>query len=274
MTGAALTAPASPMADFGLLFMHAGGCIDFCGHGLIGAVTIALERKLFVPSDSHRSLTVETVAGPVRVQPDIARRDGRVRVARVTYRSHPVHVVAAGARAAIGARDARVDIVWANGLFALVDGEALGIPLVPGSLFALRQAGLALFEDLDLRRSAAAVPAGQPPRFEGVVLLGQPSPGADVRSATVYADGVVDRSPSGSATAAVVSVLDAMGLVEGDRRVVHESLWGTRFEAGIAARREDGARVSLEIDVGGEAWITGEHTFVFDPDDPLRAGLG
>jgi proline racemase/trans-L-3-hydroxyproline dehydratase len=61
--------------------------------------------------------------------------------------------------------------------------------------------------------------------------------------------------------------------VEGDPRLVHESLWGTRFAARIVERGDDGTRPTLEVEVEGEAWITGEHVFSLDPDDPLRAGF-
>jgi proline racemase len=274
MTGALLTTPVSPGAHLGLLFMHAGRYSSFCGHGLIGAVTVALERSLFVSSDRGQPLVVDTVAGPVQVRPDIVLGGGSPRVARVTYRSHPSFVVAGGVRAGSGEGDVPLDVVWANGLYALADGEALGIALVPDRLPILRSAALALLQEIDVRRFALVAPAGSPARLEGLVLLSQASSGADVRSVTIYADGSVDRSPSGSATAAVVTVLDAMGLVEGDRRIVHESLWGTRFTACIAGRADDGSRVSLEVDVEGAAWITGEHVFILDPDDPLRAGFG
>lgn len=273
MTGALLTAPVSPEAHFGLLFLRAGGYSDFCGHALIGAVTVAIERGLFVSRHDGGALVVDTVAGPVQTQPDVVSEDGCLRVSRVTYRSHPSSVIAGGVHGVIGDRDLPLDIVWANGLHALADGEALGLALVPDNLPDLRTAALRLLRGIDVRRLAPALPAGQASRIDALVLLGQPSAGADVRSATVYADGAVDRSPSGTATAAVVTVLDAMGLVTGDRRLVHESLWGTRFAARIAARRDDGDRTLLAIDVEGEAWITGEHTFVFDPHDPLRSGL-
>lgn len=273
MTGALLTAPVSPGAGLGLLFMHAGGRRDFCGHGLIGAVTLALERGLFASRDDRGALIVDTAAGPVQVRPDIVPRGRGLRVARVTYRSHPSYVMAGGVRAVIGEREVPLDIVWANGVYALADGEVLGIALVPDNLSVLRSTALTLLERIDVRRLAHTLPAGHTARVEGLVLLGQASPGADLRSATVYADGAVDRSPSGSATAAVVTVLDAMGLVEGDPRLVHESLWGTRFAARIVGRGDDGTRPTLEVEVEGEAWITGEHVFSLDPDDPLRAGF-
>jgi len=54
---------------------------------------------------------------------------------------------------------------------------------------------------------------------------------------------------------------------------VHESAWGTRFAARVAERVRDGERQAIVAEVEGSAWITGEHTFVVDESDPLRAGF-
>ena len=95
----------------------------------------------------------------------------------------------------------------------------------------------------------------------------------DLRGVTIYADGSVDRSPSGSGTTAALAVLDAMGLAPAGRPIVHESAWGTRFAARVAERVRDGERQAIVAEVEGSAWITGEHTFVLDESDPLRAGF-
>src|SRR5690348_18217979 len=51
-----------------------------------------------------------------------------------------------------------------------------------------------------------------------------------------FADAEVDRSPCGTGTAAVMAVIDAMGLLDDDRPFVHESLIGTRFNGRVASR--------------------------------------
>ena len=58
---------------------------------------------------------------------------------------------------------------------------------------------------------------------------------ADLRNVTIFADAEVDRSPCGTGTAAVMAVVDAMGLLGDERPFVHESLIGTRSTA--ASRR-------------------------------------
>ena len=71
----------------------------------------------------------------------------------------------------------------------------------------------------------------------GTIFTGPPSDErADLRNVTIFADAEVDRSPCGTGTAAVMAVLDAMGLLGADRPFVHESLIGTRFNGRVASR--------------------------------------
>ena len=96
---------------------------------------------------------------------------------------------------------------------------------------------------------------------------------ADLRNVTVFANGTIDRSASGTGTAAVMTVIDAMGLLDDQRPFVHESVIGTTFTGRVAARTMVGEYPAIVPEIQGSAWITGEHTFFVDPDDPLEDGF-
>jgi proline racemase len=107
-----------------------------------------------------------------------------------------------------------------------------------------------------------------------VVLTGPPTrPEADLRSITVYRDGTIDRSPSGAGTAAVLALLDAMGLVSEGQVLGHEGVCGGVFRARVHERVAGDPRGAVVPEISGEAWITGEHTFLLDPEDPFREGI-
>ena len=108
----------------------------------------------------------------------------------------------------------------------------------------------------------------------GTIFTGPPNDSrADLRNVTVFADAEVDRSPCGTGTAAVMSVIDAMGLLAEDRPFVHESLIGTRFNGRVASRSQVGDYPAIVPEIEGSAWITGEHTFLVAADDPLKNGF-
>ena len=54
---------------------------------------------------------------------------------------------------------------------------------------------------------------------------------------------------------------------------MHESLIGTTFKGRIVGRTLVGDSQAIVPEIEGSAWITGEHTFLIDGDDPLKAGF-
>jgi proline racemase len=108
----------------------------------------------------------------------------------------------------------------------------------------------------------------------GLVFTGPPrDPEAHLRNVTVTA-GMVDRSPGGTGTSAVMAVLDAMGLLPDDGPFVNEGLSGALFRGRATRRTLVGAFPAVLTEIEGSAWITGEHTFLVDEDDPFREGIG
>ena len=80
------------------------------------------------------------------------------------------------------------------------------------------------------------------------------------------------RSPSGSAVAAILAVLDRMGLA-GTDAVIFESLAGTTMRARIVERLEIGTTPAVRVEVEASAWIVADHLFHLDADDPLVRGV-
>jgi proline racemase len=108
----------------------------------------------------------------------------------------------------------------------------------------------------------------------GVIFTGPPQdPEAHLRNITIFGDGAADRSPCATGTAAVMAVLDAMGLLEDDRSFVHESVLGTLHRGRVIRRTQVGELPAIVAEIEGTAWITGEHTFYVDDDDPLKDGF-
>lgn len=268
MSGAVLTEPEAAGADAGVLFMHASDFGELCGHGVIAVVTIALERGLVTVPAGRRELVLDTAAGLVTAR---FERGQGTRVACVAYANPPAFVLAAGLKVSLGKRDVVVDVACCGELYAIVDAEGAGIPLDTAHVAELRRAGPAIARAVESTLRPIHPQTGEAPEFAGTVFTG-PADAGDLRSATVYTDGALDRSPGGMPTGAVMSVLDAMGLVSEDRVFAHESLIGTTLCGRIAGRTRVGDLAAIVPEIEATAFITGEHTFLIDEDDPLGEG--
>lgn len=264
LAGALLTEPVTPGSDAGILFMDAGGFTPLSGAGVIAAATIAIEKGLVTGSAPR--LAFDTPIGTVHAEARLQNRGDGCRVDSVSFTNVPSHVVAGGQPLRLGTREVRVDLAFGGALYAIVDTEAIGVPLEVAMLPELRRLAAQI-------RDAAAAPAPDTPRrvLDGVVFTGPPiDPEAHLRNITIAASGAVDRSASATGTSAVMAVLDAMGLLGTDAPFVHEGLAGTLHHGTIARRTEVDGHPAIVPRIDGSAWITGEHTFYIDEDDPLR----
>jgi proline racemase len=277
VTAALLTEPVSPHAHAGLLLMDAAGYPSMSGHGVIAAATIAIERGLIFSRefDSTEALLVlDTPAGLVRAKARLIAHGDARRVDVVTMTNVPAFVHAASEVVKVGTRQLRVDVAFGGEFFAIVDTEATGIPLTPARLPDLRRLGL----DICASLTTSLVPVHPAdPKLTGIggVIFTGPAqdPEAHLRNVTISASGAVDLSASAAGTSAVMSVLDAMDLLPDGDPFVHEGLSGSLLRGRIAGRSRVGESGAIITEIEGSAWITGEHTFLLDDDDPFREGV-
>jgi proline racemase/trans-L-3-hydroxyproline dehydratase len=85
----------------------------------------------------------------------------------------------------------------------------------------------------------------------------------------IFADGEVDRSPTGSATSARTALLLDDGSIADGQEWRNDSIIGTTFHARPLDRTADG----LLTEATGTAHPTGRHRFILTDDDPLGPGF-
>lgn len=283
MYGALLTEPVTRDAHAGILFMHNEGWSTMCGHGIVAVTTMAIERGLIWQNaeghDKGRQPTsveirYDTPAGPVKARAHLAHHGDAVRVESVAFRNVASFVFEPSLMVTVGGRKIPVDVAFGGAFYAIVDSEAAGVPIDAAHLPELRKLGMTIAREVEkLRRVVHPNDAG----LEGIygTIFTAPAQLADahLRNVTIFADAEVDRSPCGTGTAAVMAVLNDMGLLLDDVPFVHESIVGTTFRGRVVDRVEVGEKIAIVPEIEGAAWITGEHTFLIDGDDPLKAGF-
>jgi proline racemase len=277
MTAALLTEPFSVQANTGIVFMDAAGYPSMSGHGVIAVATIAIERRLALArpaaSDAEECLVFDTPAGTVHARARIETRAGLRSVDSVAVTNVPAFVHAPAVPVTVGRRELRVDIAFGGAFYAIVDTEATGVPLDSPRLPDLRRLGAEITASLNATHRPVHPSETSIAGVAGVIFTGPATdPEAHLRNITVRGAGSIDRSPGGTGTAAVMAVLDAMGLLPDGQPFVHESLSGALFRGRPLHRTIVGDVPALITEVEGSAWITGEHTFFLDDDDPLREG--
>ena len=270
MYGCIVTPPVSADAFCGVLFMHNEGYSTMCGHGVIGLVTVLIATGQLPAMEPEVSVAFDTPAGLVRARASVEQ--GRVR--EVTMRNVAGFVLDRRTVPVDGLGDVPVTVAYGGAFYGLVDAARSGLGDRPGPLGRLVEAASAI--------KAAVLRAGPivHPIEAGItglygIVMGWPPrrSGADQTSLTVFADREVDRSPCGTCTSAVMAARWADGRLALETPFVNESLIGTRFFGRLVEETRIGSYRAVVPEVTGSASITGYHTFVLDPDDPLPDGF-
>jgi trans-L-3-hydroxyproline dehydratase len=271
MYGAVPTEPVTADGDLGVLFLHNEGYSTMCGHGVVALVTAGLETGLFERTGARTVLRIDTPAGRVTAT---AHHEGE-RVTRVSFENVPSFVLARDRVVEVpGLGTVRLDLAFGGAFYALVDADALGLRLLPEETSRLIEVGRRVKAAVE-RTTDVAHPGGDPELgfLYGAILIGNAASDAHSRNVCVFADGEVDRSPTGTGVSARAALHHARGELATGASLAIESLVGTRFEVRVLCETEVGGLPAVVPEVAGSAHLTGRHEFWVDPADPLREGF-
>ena len=270
MSGVFLYPPTRDECDTAILFIEVSGCLPMCGHGTIGAVTMALENKLVTPREEGR-LMLDTPAGVVLAEYE--RQGDHVE----SVRFHNVPSFRFAENLVIECPELgqlKLDIVYGGNFYAIIepqDGypglEAFGAGAILRHSPAIRQ----------LVNEAIDAVHPQDPAIRGVSHVlwtdGPKDPKANARNAVFYGARAIDRSPCGTGTSARMAQLAARGELSVGDNFVHESLIGTLFDGRVEEELTVGPFPAIRPSISGWARMTGTSRITVDERDPLWRGF-
>jgi trans-L-3-hydroxyproline dehydratase len=270
MYGAIITEPVTPDGDLGVLFMHNEGWSTMCGHGIIALTTVLLETGMLSPREEVK---LDTPAGRVTARPNV---NGN-RVASVAFENVPSFVYALDQTADVpGLGAIRYDIAFGGAFYAYVEAADLNVELTAKDYRPLIERGMAVKQAV-MQSHEIKHPFEPDLSFlYGTIIVGPPrgeNAHANARNVCIFADGEVDRSPTGTGVSGRLALEFARGRLKQGEPFVVESLIGTRFTGRVAGATKFGGYDAVIPQIEGRAWITGRNEFWIDPGDPLREGF-
>jgi len=234
MYGCLLTSPVTPGADFGVLFMHNEGFSTMCGHGIIAVATVA-----------------------------------------VRFQNVPSFVVALDETAEVpGVGIVRYDLAFGGAFYAYVDAGQLALQCIPEEIAHLVAKGMAIKHAVMSSREIRHPLEEDLGFLYGTIFIAPPlDSGADSRNVCVFANGEVDRSPTGTGVSGRMAIHFARQQVGLGQPYRVESIVGSRFTGRVVRTTTCGPYSAVIPEVEGRAYITGRQEFYLDPDDPFKAGF-
>ncbi len=275
MYGGFITEPDDEGAHFGVLFWHKDGFSTACGHGTIALGAWAINTGLVpIAEGGVTDVVIDVPSGRVTARVTTGP-SGQVR--SIDFVNVPSYQLHDRVKVETSAGKINTTISFGGAIYAHVDVTDLGLSVSTEDLPRL----IALSRETKAALNAAAY-AEHPsdPRLNGIYGViffedhGHDHAGNPVqRNVTVFADGEVDRSPCGSGTCARIATLAATGQLTEAKHLVHHSIVGSVFIGRIIGRSVQHGRDAVTPMVTGNAYATGEHTFVVDPDDDMTPGF-
>ena len=269
--GAVVTPPVNPGSHFGLLYMDARRYPHLCGHATIGAVTTLIETGALAAEAPDTEIRVDTPSGPVAA---------RARIKNASVESVAIRMVPSFVYRTAQSLEVHdygrftVELVCVGGFFAMLSADQIGLALVPANSSRLVDLGMAVISAgnryLDvchpLRPEVATIDVVE-------FYEKPPNKAARGKSAVIYGEAHIDRSPCGTGTAAKMTLLHHQGKLGLDQAYLSEGLLGTTFEGRLVAEETIGETPAVIAEIRGSAHITGMHEFVLDLRDPFPEGF-
>jgi proline racemase len=271
MYGAIPTDPVTEGSDCGVLFLHNEGFSTMCGHGIIGLTKVLVETGLVPAGGRESTIRIDTPAGLVVAR--AAHPEGTVRT--VSFVNVPSFVYRRGIRVEIDGVGAAVcDIAFGGAYYAFCDATELGLSLAPSQHDRLVSVGRQVKRAV-LAQTSIDDPVDSDLGFlYGVIFTGPPADSSHhSRHVCIFAEGEVDRSPTGTGVSGRAALLHDAGRLDDGETIVIESILGTCFGVSVVGRSRVGPFAAVVPEVSGDAYVTGTSTFFLDPGDPLGDGF-
>jgi len=274
MYGCILLPPNDPSGDFGILFLHNEGYSTMCGHAIIAISTLAAEMNWIDVHEGDNILKIDAPCG--RITSFVRVENGNVQGVR--FHCVPSFVVGLDRKVLIpDLGTITYDLAYGGAFYAYVDVSKnnFDFDLSPSSYRALIKTGMDIKQAVMQQDSEIIHPFEEDLSFlYGTIFIGDAlHEGSDSRNVCVFAEGEVDRCPTGSGVSGRIAIHKARNEIDYNETMSIESITDSIFKGSLISEEDYGPFKAVIPQVEGTAHITGMHTFVIDPLDPMKNGF-
>lgn len=262
--------PITPGCAAGAIIMEPTEYVPMSGSNTICVATVLLETGMVPMIEPVTRFKLDMPGGVI----EITAECGNGKCRSITFRNAPAFAaVLDGPLEVEGHGTIPLDIAYGGMFFGIVDARALGFEIRPDEARDLAILGEKIRK---AAREQFDVVHPDFPNVRGVSIVQFAMPfqgtGQVTRNTCIVAPGRSDRSPTGTGTSARMAVLQARGMMAQEDVLIHESIIGSRFTGKILEVRKDGKGTTIIPQITGRAWITGQHSYFLDPEDPWQSG--
>ena len=271
MYGALLVPPNNKNSDLGVIFMHNNGYSTGCGHAVIAIAKVIFELKKSKSKPFKQSINMDVPSG--RIRADALLKDNVLIGAR--FKNVPSYVcILDGVINIDGLGRVKYDVAYGGAYYVVVKSEDLGLKCETNYQNHLINVGMkikkAIQDDIDLKCPVK----NKNYYLYGTIFTAPPNIKINhSRNVCVFADGQIDRSPTGTGVSARAAILYERGKIGLNEKISIESIIGSTFEVSISETNMENFHNTIIPNVSGDAFIISRNSYFLDPKDPYANGF-
>lgn len=275
MYGCILLPPNDNEGDFGILFLHNEGYSTMCGHAIIAISTLAVEMHWIDVKEGDNTIKIDAPCGRITSYAHV--KHGKV--TGVRFHCVPSFVVGLDRTVEVeGLGRITYDLAYGGAFYAYVDmaKNTFDFNLDENSYRKLIDNGMKIKHAVMKADKDILHPFENDLSFlYGTIFIdnNKQSSGADSKNVCIFAEGEVDRCPTGSGVSGRMAIHKARNEIDYGEKMIIESITGSKFKGSIISEEDYSSFKAVIPQVEGTAHITGMQTFVIDPNDPMKDGF-
>jgi len=254
-------------ADFDVFFLHNEGYSTMCGHAIIALTKLVIETGTV----ERRDVSFNVPAGRIEATATIVDD----RVIKTAFRNVPSYLYLRDQVVEVeDVGPVPFDVAYGGAFYAVIDASHLGLSLETSNYSEIIRTGRAIKQAI-VKTTSIEHPIEPDLSFlYGTIFTAPPhSSQHHSRNVCVFADGEIDRSPTGSGVSARAALHYARGELGLNECITIESILGSTMSVEVMRETMFGGFKAAIPEVTGTAHFTGRAEFSFDREDPLRHGF-
>ena len=271
MYGAIITDAERKDSHFGAVFIHNEGYSTMCGHAVIALTKTAVESGVVARTGDVTKVVIDVPCGQIHA---LAYSQNDV-VKHVSFQCVPSFVYAKDQQIHVdGIGMVQFDIAYGGAFYAYVQASSLGLLLVPEQQEKLIEYGRKIKQAI-MPQFAINHPTTAELSFLYGVIFIDDSPNQDVhsRNVCIFADGELDRSPTGSGVSGRIALHHAKQQVAVNETITIESILASPFRVRVIETLIFAGFDAVIPEVTGDAYVCGKGQWLINAEDPLKYGF-
>lgn len=284
MYGAIITQAERDNSHFGAIFIHNEGYSTMCGHAVIALAKCVVEAGVIEQTGKITKVVIDVPCGQIHAQAFAENALTPNIITKVSFNSVPSFVLTDKQTIEVeGIGSVNFDIAFGGAFYAYVQASSLGLTLAPAHQEKLIDYGRKI-KNAIINTMTIEHPFEHDLGFlYGVIFVEENVPNDSTannihsRNVCIFADGELDRSPTGSGVSGRIALHVAKGDVALQQSITIESILGSQFKVQAIERLNYGTNEqnyqAVIAQVTGEAFICGKAQWLINQDDALKHGF-